>query len=126
MSTTVSLYNRLGGATGISDLVVEFYERVLDDATLSPMFENTSMEHLRTMQHEYFTIASGGPPSASAMSLKAAHAGRGITEAHYQRFFHHLLATLESAGIDRDDIDTMIERLALERDQIVDDPGQAD
>lgn len=36
MVNSVSPYVRLGGAAGISDLVVEFYERVLADADLAP------------------------------------------------------------------------------------------
>jgi hemoglobin len=122
----MSLYDRIGGASGVSDLVVEFYERVLHDPLLAPFFHNTSMEHLRTMQEEFFTIAAGGPSKASSLSLKTAHAGRGIGSAHYQRFIEHLLATLETRRLEPDDIDSLIDRLALEHDDIVDAPGHAD
>lgn len=126
MTTTNTLYNRLGGAAGISDLVVEFYERVLHDPLLAPAFAHTSMDHLRKMQQEYFSIATGGPSSNAELSLRAAHAGRGISEAQYRRFVDHLLATLEPRGLEPDDIDRMMDRLALERDNIVDHPGNPD
>jgi hemoglobin len=123
MTKTMSLYERLGGSSGISDLVVEFYERVLKDPVLVPFFLNTSMEHLRLMQEEFFTIACGGPSTSSTMSLKAAHGGRGIADKHYQRFVEHLLATLETRGLEPHDIDRILDRLALEHDAVVDAPG---
>jgi hemoglobin len=126
MTETISLYERLGGSSGISDLVVEFYERVLNDPVLVPFFHNTSMEHLRRMQEEFFTIASGGPSTSCTMSLRAAHSGRGITDKQFQRFVDHLLATLETRGLDADDVDRILDRLALEHDDVVDTPGQPD
>jgi hemoglobin len=125
MSVTTSLYDRLGGSSGISDLVVEFYERVLNDPLLVPFFKNTSMDHLRAMQQEFFTIATGGP-SAAVLPLKVAHGGRGIADTHYQRFVEHLLMTIENRGLEPKDVDAILDRLALEHDGIVDAPGQPD
>jgi hemoglobin len=125
MTDTSSLYDRLGGSNGISDLVVEFYERVLNDPLLVPFFKNTSMDHLRTMQREFFTIATGGP-SEVVLPLKVAHGGRGIADKQYQRFVEHLLTTLENRGLDSGDVEAILDRLALEHDSIVDAPGQPD
>jgi truncated hemoglobin YjbI len=121
-----TLYARLGGAAGISDLVVEFYERVLHDPELAPFFQHVSMPHLRHMQVAFFTMATGGPPPEAASSIKDAHAGRGIHERHYQRFVEHLLATLTARGLDAEDVDAIVTRLALERDDVIDDPGSPD
>jgi hemoglobin len=125
MTVTASLYDRLGGSNGISDLVVEFYERVLNDPLLVPFFKHTSMQHLRTMQQEFFTIATGGP-SEVVLPLKVAHGGRGIADKQYQRFVEHLLTTLEGRGLEPGDVDAIVDRLALEHDSIVDAPGQLD
>jgi hemoglobin len=123
VTTATSLYQRVGGAPGISDLVVEFYERVLHDPDLEPFFHHTSMDHLHAMQIEFFTLATGGPASRSGFELRASHIGRGVRDHHYRLFVQHLLDTLEARGLEQEDIDAIIDRLALERDEIVDDIG---
>jgi hemoglobin len=44
------------------------------------------------MQREFFAAALGGPQAYSGLSLTQAHAGRGITPRHFNRFVQHLLA----------------------------------
>jgi hemoglobin len=128
MTTTSAptLYDRIGGAPGISDLVVEFYERVLHDPVLTKFFHNVTMPHLHRMQGEFFALATGGPSTYSAQSLRAAHAGRGIGELEYRHFVQHLFATLERRGLEPTDVASIADRLALERDSILDSPGDTD
>lgn len=96
-----TLYERIGGAEGIRHLIDAFYDRVLADPELAPFFQDTSMEKLRRMQREFFTVALGGSTDYTGKPLDRAHAGRGITARHLQRFMDHLLATL-SADLDLD------------------------
>jgi len=117
-----SLYERLGGAPGISDLVVEFYERVLNDPELGPFFQHVSMDHLRHMQQEFFTVAAGGPAGEAPFPVRAAHAGRHIGQHHLDLFVGHLLATLESRDLEPGDVEAIVGRLRDERDAVVDVP----
>lgn len=125
-TSTSSLYDRLGGGPGVSDLVVEFYERVLHDPVLSPFFHHTSMERLHRMQREFFTLATGGPTTTTAFDLAEAHLARHIGEEQYRHFVQHLIDTLEHRGLDDGDIEAMTDRLALERNSIVSGPGDID
>jgi hemoglobin len=123
MTTTSStLFDRIGGAPAISDLVVEFYERVFHDPMLVPFFHGVTMVRLHEMQGEFFALATGGPSHYTASSLRAAHAGRGIGEAEFQRFVTHMLDTLESRGLEQTDIEAIIARLNLEVGSIIDNP----
>ena len=45
-----TLFERVGGEQTISDLIHEFYDRVLADPELKPFFENASVGKLRRMQ----------------------------------------------------------------------------
>jgi hemoglobin len=125
-STTSTLYERIGGAQGVDDLVVEFYERVLHDDELAPFFHGVKMDHLHHMQVAFFTIAAGGPTAETPSSIKTVHGGRGIADRHYRRFVGHLLDTLEARGLSEEDVDAIIDHLALERDNVVDDAGMPD
>jgi hemoglobin len=128
MTTTSAptLYERIGGAPGISDLVVEFYERALHDPVLTKFFHNVTMPHLHQMQAEFFALATGGPSTYSGLSLRAAHAGRGIGEVEFRHFVQHLLDTLDTRGLEPADVTAIADRLALERDSIIDNPGDTD
>jgi hemoglobin len=111
MSTTDSLYDKLGGEAGVESLVIAFYVRVMADPELAPFFRHTSVEKLHMMQREFFAMALGGPVSYSGMPLAHAHHGRGITTHHYSRFVEHLVETLEELGIDDAEAEQAIDRI---------------
>ena len=90
-----TLYQRIGGLTGVTALIDDFYDRVLVDPELAPFFENTSMDALRLMQRELFCAALDGPVEYTGTHLSHAHQGRGIGRHHFSRFADHLLDTLQ-------------------------------
>ncbi|MEI7910532.1 MAG: group 1 truncated hemoglobin [Verrucomicrobiota bacterium] len=118
---TQSLYERVGGEAGVTRLIGIFYDRVLADPQLSPFFAHIPMEKLRSMQVEFFTSALGGPLQYSGRPLAHVHHGHGITKAHLRRFTEHLLASLESLALSRQDIQGIYTRIALEADDVTED-----
>jgi hemoglobin len=103
----------------MSQLVEEFYQRVLQDNQLAPFFRNVDMQRLRTMQYEFLCSAFGGPIHYSGSELQAIHARRGITNQHFAQFVGHLAKVMEERGISPQAIDAMLGRLATFRDKIV-------
>jgi hemoglobin len=118
---TASLYERVGGEAGVIRLIDIFYQRVLADPELSPFFAHIPMEKLRRMQVEFFTSALGGPLQYSGRPLAHVHQGHGITKTHLRRFTEHLLVTLETLKLSKQDIQSIYTRIALEADEIADD-----
>ncbi len=114
-----TLYQRIGGQEVIEKTVDRFYEHVLADPLMQPFFANTSMDKLRTMQMEFFTIALDGPDTGTTISLYASHQGRGIERQHLTRFTEHLLATLREIGMNESDVSAVIARIATYSDQIL-------
>ena len=94
-----TLYERVGGEQTISDLIHEFYDRVLADLELKPFFEKTSMDKLRRMQREFFSAALDGPITYTGRPLGYVHHGRGITKHHFALYVGHLIDTLRDHGI---------------------------
>ena len=119
MSTTLSLYEKLGGEAGVESLVVAFYVKVMADPDLSPFFRHTTIEKLHAMQKDFFTMALGGPDQYSGLSLAAAHHGRGIKMQHFSRFVAHLLATLEDLGIETDEAEAVCARINTHANEIL-------
>ena len=96
METT--LYDRIGGNDGITELVTAFYYRVLGDTELAPFFKNVKIEKLRRMQVELFSAALGGPVKYTGRPMAQAHRHLKIGLQDYQRFIRHLFDTLNAAG----------------------------
>lgn len=120
-----SVFEKIGGEEGVERLVEKFYDRVISDPKLGRFFEQAPVEHLKTMQKEFFSEALGGPLFYSGRSLRQVHAGKGIHKEHLQCFIEHLLATLKAErsdlNLDDQEINRIYSRIAIEADRITDD-----
>ena len=87
---TASLYDDAGGLDGLRRLSVAFYQRVLADELLAPVFAHFTpahVEHVAVWLAEVF----GGPTNYSAHlgghhSLLSSHLGLKIHDEHRQRW----------------------------------------
>lgn len=116
-----TLYDKIGGAAVVDELVDRFYEKVLADPLLSPFFEQTSMATLRKMQKAFLTVALGGPEPDLKVSLYEIHRGRGIQRRHLTRFTELLLETLNEIGVPEQQAGEVIARVATYSDDILGD-----
>lgn len=119
------LFDRVGGEQAISELVDEFYDRVIADPELKPFFTSTSMDKLRRMQREFFSAALDGPITYTGRPLSHVHHGRGITKHHFALYVGHLIDTLQGLGIDENDVQDIISRINTYADEITGDVGSA-
>ncbi len=113
-----SLYERIGGATGLQAMLQGFYARVLSDHELKPFFEKTSIDKLLRMQQEFFGAALDGPPASSSMNLSHVHAGRGITSHHFNLFCQHMLETLRQLNLAEKDIMAVVHRVSVLKNDV--------
>jgi len=113
-----SLYQKLGGETGVAKLISAFYIRVLEDTELSPFFKNVSIEALKRMQQDFFAMALGETTDYKGRSLAEAHHGRGIHPKHVGLFVQHLLATLRDNGVSEEHVDQVISHIDVHTNEI--------
>lgn len=120
-----SLYERVGGESGIERLAMPFYDRVLAIPDLAPFFRHVPMDRLKVMQKEFFSEALGGPLFFVGRSLRQVHAGKGISKEIMRTFAECMLETLEREVEDftltRQDVDRMFSRIAPDVDRVTDD-----
>ena len=112
------LFERLGGAPGIANVVDDMYRRMLDDSELAPFFANVSMERLRRMQFQFIASALDGPIEYTGAELNSIHRGRGITAQHFAKFCGHFADALEARGAEPHEVDNALGRLAIYKDKI--------
>lgn len=117
-----SLIDRLGGPPAVAAIIQDMYRRILADPELAPFFAKTSMERLAHMQYEFVVAALDGPVSYSGAELTAVHHGRGITGRHFAAFCGHFADAMEARFVSQHDINLVLSKLAMFKDQIT---GQA-
>lgn len=93
-TATKSLFDKIGGKAALSAVVDNFYERVLGDQLLAPLFAKTDMKKQRAHQVAFLAAALGGPNEYRGRSMRDAHRGLGITGEHFAHVAQHLQASL--------------------------------
>lgn len=114
-----NLFQQLGGAEKVAAIVETMYSNVLKDDTLAPLFADIDMSRLRRMQYEFLASALGGPVSYSGAELQSIHAGLGITMHHFSLFVGYLASSMEQHGANKDQVDSMLGKVAMYKDRIV-------
>src|SRR5919198_5816392 len=101
-----TLYEHAGGEEGLHRLEQTFYDSVLCDPLLKPLFgegQPSHVEHLTMFTAESF----GGPDRFSRelgfQHLIDVHRGLHITEAQRRRFIDLYMAALDAAGMPDDE-----------------------
>ena len=114
-----TVYEALGADIGIRKAVDDFYARVVADPQLQPFFADVDMTTLRRHQVDMLVAATGGPRQYGGPDMAAAHAGRAITPVAFSRVVGHLVATLESLGVDGETVGQVVATLAPLESSIV-------
>jgi hemoglobin len=101
-----SLYEHAGGEAGLHRLEQAFYDSVLRDPLLQPLFGAGQPQHVDHLT--MFTAESFGGPDRFSRELGfahliAVHRGLHITEQQRERFVELYMAALDTAGMPDDE-----------------------
>lgn len=94
-----NLYQRLGGQAAISAVVDEFVTNVAADSRINGFFAHTDIPRLKRLLVEQICAGTGGPCTYTGRSMKATHAGMGVTEAHFNALVEDLVKALDKLGV---------------------------
>lgn len=118
-AANTSIYDTIGGESALTAVVDDFYERVLADPQLASFFAGANMNKLKGRQVDFFSAALGGPHVYEGQSMRAAHAGRGIGQADFDKVASHLADSLAAAGVSGELVTQIIAAIAPLSDDIV-------
>ena len=121
----MSIYDAIGGAGAVAATVDTFSARVLADPDLAPYFSGTDIGRLRSHQRAFIAAALGAPEAWTGRGMGAAHAGLGITDAHFDAVVGHLVDTLVELGVAQEHIAAIGAALTPLRGEIVTAPAPA-
>ena len=97
-----AMYQTVGGAEGIKEIVDLFYEKLWADPELQPYFAGIDRERLKHHQRQFLTFALGGGTLAyEGRALGDSHANLKITDEAFSKVQWYLRVTLEELDVDR-------------------------
>lgn len=102
-----TLYERLGGASGVDAAVDVFYRKVLADPRINSFFDAVDMDQQRAKQKSFLTMAFGGPNSYTGRDMREGHkrlVAKGLDDTHVDAVLEDLGATLTELGVSDADI----------------------
>ena len=100
-----SLYERLGGATGIATLVDDIVEAHMDNPLIKARFlpyreDSDTLAKVKHHTCNFLGAGSGGPEQYSGRSMPDTHRGMNISEQEYIAVVDDILNTLAKHKID--------------------------
>ncbi|MDP1654005.1 MAG: group 1 truncated hemoglobin [Rhodocyclaceae bacterium] len=100
---TTTLYQRLGGATGIAALVDDVMAAHLTNPLVKTRFENIKdLDRAKKMAREFFCAGSGGPEPYTGKDMLAAHKGMNISEQEYLAVTDDIVGAMVKHGLSED------------------------
>jgi hemoglobin len=113
------VYTQIGGAGAGEAAVERLCEEILADPVMRAYSAQTDMSRLKTHQRAFLTAALGGPNAYSGLTIRQAHAGRGVTETAFDGVVAHLVATLGELVVPAGLIPQIVAALARLKSDIV-------
>ena len=106
-----SLYKRLGGFDALAAIADDFIPRLVADPHLGKYFvghSTDSLHHIRELMVEQLCGATGGPCYYLGRTMRASHAGMGITDADWDVAVDHLIEAMMQLKVPDKERDEML------------------
>jgi hemoglobin len=117
-----TLYDRLGGAAGVTAIADELIDRVSSDPKLGQSFKDTKLDHIKKLLAEQLCELSGGPCHYSGDSMREVHAGHHISQAEFYGMVEDLRAILRERRVSLGATNQLLRLLAPMRRDVVEPP----
>ncbi|MEX0305577.1 MAG: group 1 truncated hemoglobin [Leisingera sp.] len=114
-----TIYEKYGGFSAISRVVMTFYEMALDSDQIGDYFADVDMARLIDHQTKFISSLLGGPASFSDERLEAVHRVLGITHEDFDEMGGLLKEALEQHGVAEPDVRTTLAAIEAKRSIIV-------
>jgi hemoglobin len=116
---TTSLFDKYGGFPTVQTIVHKFYASVNEEPSLDKFFAGIEMETLMAHQVRFFCKILGGPDNYGGRQMKKAHEAAGIDAAAFATVGRILKETLEDAGMEAQDVDSVMQIVASVQGDVV-------
>jgi hemoglobin len=114
-----TIYEKNGGFSAISRIVMTFYEMALDSDQIGEFFAEVDMPRLIDHQTKFISSLLGGPASFSDERLEAVHRALAISHEDFDEMGALLKDALEQHGVSEPDVRAVLAEIEARRSVIV-------
>lgn len=117
-----TLFEKYGGFSKVSKMVLAFYDTLLDSDEIGPFFDDIDMSKMVDHQTKFVASLLGGPASYSDKQLHQLHNHLDIHDAHFDELKDVLKDTLSDHGVEPADVEAVLQAFEQRRSYIVGSP----
>jgi hemoglobin len=117
-----SLFQSLGGRSGLVKLMDSFMERLLADARMRAFFKDADQKHVKEQLVLQVCEVSGGPCRRDGPDMKKAHDGMDVTRGDFNALVEVLQDTMDAQGIPFGVQNRLLAKLAPMHREIINTP----
>jgi hemoglobin len=114
-----TIFDKYGGFAVVSKIVLDLYDRLLDDDDIGPFFENVEMRRIVDHQTKFVASLMGGPASYTDEQIRRTHDHLAIGAAHFSRLSTILSETLRDHGMSEEDVARVVAAFEMRRGLVV-------
>jgi hemoglobin len=120
-----TLYDHLGGRTGVTEIARTLIDRAAADPVLGRSFEDTNLKRIEKLLAEQLCELSGGPCRYSGDPMREVHASLHISQAEFYTMVAMLRDILKQRHVDLASTNRLLRLLAPMKRDIVEAQGAA-
>jgi hemoglobin len=110
-----TLFQKYGGFSSISKIVLSLYDRLLDDDDVGPFFDEVEMNRIVDHQTKFVSSLLGGPASYTDDQIQKMHSHLTILDDHFDTLKDILKETLLDHGVEEQDVATVLDAFEQRR-----------
>lgn len=110
-----STFQKYGGFSTVSRVVMSFYEKVLDSDIVGHHFEDVDMPRLMDHQTKFISSLMGGPAAMDDERLRIVHRNLNITAEEFDEIVYLLSEAMDQNGMDEADIHSVARMFETKR-----------
>lgn len=116
---TKSLFDKYGGFSTVSKIVLTLYDRLLDDDDVGPFFDDVDLPSIIDHQTKFVSSLMGGPASFTDEHIEKAHQHLTIHPHHFDQLQALVTEVLTEFNVEPADIDTIVGAFEARRGLLV-------
>jgi hemoglobin len=114
-----TLFQKYGGFSKVSRIVLDLYDRLLDDDEVGPFFDEVDMARIVDHQTKFVSSLLGGPASYTDDQIFRMHKHLAINARHFDTLAEILADTLADHGFEPEDVEAVVQAFEVRRKLVV-------
>lgn len=114
-----SLFERLGGIEGITNISNDVVDNHLNNPSISTRFAASDVSAIKNAAATFFIAGTGGPDVYKGKDMLAAHKGMNISAGEFMSVLDDALAAMEKNNVGRREQEEVLYVLYSMRSQIM-------